>query len=48
LKNAIDGKAPTMDVMKIVHGGIHPALLISYKLQLKGANNDNEVSHNYD
>jgi hypothetical protein len=48
LKNAIDGKAPTMDVMKIVHGDIHPVLLISYKLQLKGANNDNEVSRNYD
>ncbi|MFL6472075.1 MAG: hypothetical protein ACJ71H_14630 [Nitrososphaeraceae archaeon] len=48
LKNAIDGKAPTMDVMKIVHGEIHPVLLISYKLQLKGANNDNEVSNSYD
>lgn len=48
LKNAIDGKAPTMDVMKIVHGEIHPTLLISYKLQLKGANNDYEVSNNYD
>jgi hypothetical protein len=32
LKNAIDGKAPTM---KIVHGEIHPTLLISYKLQLR-------------
>ena len=48
LKNAIDGKAPTMDVMKIVHGEIHPTLLISYKLQLKGANNNEEVSTNYD
>ena len=48
LKNAIDGKAPTMDVMKIVHGEIHPTLLISYKLQLKGANNDDEVSNNLD
>lgn len=48
LKNAIDGKAPTMDVMKIVHGDIHPTLLISYKLQLKGANNNEEVSNNYD
>lgn len=48
LKNAIDGKAPTMDVMKIVHGEIHPALLISYKLQLKGANNDDEVRNSYD
>jgi hypothetical protein len=35
LKNAIDTKAPAMDVMKIVHGEIHPALLISYKLQLR-------------
>ena len=35
LKNAIDSKAPAMDVMKIVHGDIHPALLISYKLQLR-------------
>jgi hypothetical protein len=35
LKNAIDSKAPTIDVMKIVHGDIHPALLISYKLQLR-------------
>jgi hypothetical protein len=35
LKNAIDSKAPTMDVMKIVHGDIHPTLLISYKLQLR-------------
>ena len=25
----------TMDVMKIVHGDIHPALLTSYKLQLR-------------
>jgi hypothetical protein len=48
LKNAIDGKAPTMDVMKIVHGEIHPTLLISYKLQLKGANNNDEVSNNLD
>jgi hypothetical protein len=48
LKNAIDGKAPTMDVMKIVHGEIHPTLLISYKLQLKGANNNDEVSNNSD
>jgi hypothetical protein len=48
LKNAIDGKAPTMDIMKIVHGDIHPTLLISYKLQLKGANNNEEVSNNYD
>ena len=47
LKNAIDNKAPTMDVMKIVHGEIHPTLLISYKLQLKGANNDDEEV-NYD
>jgi hypothetical protein len=46
LKNAIDGKAPTMDVMKIVHGDIHPTLLISYKLQLKGANNDNNNDNN--
>jgi hypothetical protein len=35
LKSAIDSKAPTMDVMKIVHGDIHPALLMSYKLQLR-------------
>ncbi|MFL6320743.1 MAG: hypothetical protein ACJ72Q_09735 [Nitrososphaeraceae archaeon] len=35
LKDAIESKAPTMDVMKIVHGDIHPALLISYKLQLR-------------
>jgi hypothetical protein len=35
LKNAIDSKAPTMNVMKIVHGDIHPALLITYKLQLR-------------
>jgi hypothetical protein len=35
LKNAIDSKAPTMDVMRIVHGDIHPALLITYKLQLR-------------
>ena len=35
LKNAIDSKASTMDVMKIVHGDIHPALLISYNLQLR-------------
>ena len=50
LKNAIDSKAPTMDVMKIVHGEIHPTLLISYKLQLKGANNDDKVmkSNSYD
>src|SRR5919199_3147220 len=48
LKNAIDGKAPAMDVMKIVHGEIHPTLLISYKLQLKGPNNDDEVSNNLD
>jgi hypothetical protein len=50
LKNAIDGKAPTIDVMKIVHGDIHPTLLISYKLHLKGANNDDEVykSNSYD
>jgi hypothetical protein len=48
LKNAIDNKAPTMDVMKIVHGEIHPTLLISYKLQLKGPNNDDEVSNNLD
>ena len=34
LKNAIDSKAPAMNVMKIVHGDIHPALLITYKLQL--------------
>ena len=47
LKNAIDGKAPTMDVMKIVHGEIHPTLLISYKLQLKGPDNDDQEV-NYD
>jgi hypothetical protein len=35
LKDAIESKAPTMDVMKIVHGDIHPALLTSYKLQLR-------------
>jgi hypothetical protein len=35
LKNAIDSKAPVMDVMKIVHGDIHPSLLISYDLQLR-------------
>jgi hypothetical protein len=35
LKNAIDSKAPAMHVMKIVHGDIHPALLITYKLQLR-------------
>jgi hypothetical protein len=35
LKNAIDTKAPAMDVMKIVHGDIHPALLTSYNLQLR-------------
>jgi hypothetical protein len=35
LKNAIDSKAPAMNVMKIVHGDIHPALLITYKLQLR-------------
>jgi hypothetical protein len=35
LKDAIESKAPVMDVMKIVHGDIHPALLISYKLQLR-------------
>jgi hypothetical protein len=34
-KNAIDTKAPAIDVMKIVHGDIHPALLISYNLQLR-------------
>ena len=47
LKNAIDNKAPTMDVMKIVHGEIHPTLLISYKLQLKGPDNDDQEV-NYD
>ncbi|MFL6457097.1 MAG: hypothetical protein ACJ71G_09040 [Nitrososphaeraceae archaeon] len=35
LKDAIESKAPVMDVMKIVHGDIHPTLLISYKLQLR-------------
>jgi hypothetical protein len=35
LKNAIESKAPVMDVMKIVHGDIHPSLLISYNLQLR-------------
>ena len=35
LRNAIDTKAPAMDVMKIVHGDIHPALLISYNLQIR-------------
>jgi hypothetical protein len=35
LKNAIESKAPVMDVMKIVHGDIHPTLLISYNLQLR-------------
>jgi hypothetical protein len=35
LRNAIDTKAPAMDVMKIVHVDIHPALLISYNLQLR-------------
>jgi hypothetical protein len=33
--NTIDSKAPVMDVMKIVHGDIHPSLLISYNLQLR-------------
>jgi hypothetical protein len=35
LRNAIDTKAPAMDVMKIVHRDIHPALLISYNLQIR-------------
>jgi hypothetical protein len=35
LKNAIESKAPVIDVMKIVHGDIHPTLLISYNLQLR-------------
>jgi hypothetical protein len=35
LKNAIESKAPVMDVMKIVHGDIHPTLLVSYNLQLR-------------
>jgi hypothetical protein len=33
--STIDSKAPVMDVMKIVHGDIHPSLLISYNLQLR-------------
>jgi hypothetical protein len=32
LKNAIDSKTSITDVMKIVHGEIHPALLTSYNL----------------
>jgi hypothetical protein len=32
LKNAIDNKTSITDVMKIVHGEIHPALLTSYNL----------------
>lgn len=32
MKNAIDNKTSVTDVMKIVHGEIHPALLTSYNL----------------
>jgi hypothetical protein len=35
LKNAIDSKAPVMDIMKIIHIQIHPILISTYKLQLK-------------
>jgi hypothetical protein len=35
LKNAIDNKAPVMDIMKIVHAQIHPILITTYNLQLK-------------
>jgi hypothetical protein len=35
LKNVINNKGPVTDVMKIVHGSIHPALLVTYNLQLR-------------
>ncbi len=34
LKNAIDNKAPILDIMKIVHAHIHPLLITTYNLQL--------------
>jgi hypothetical protein len=34
LKDAIDNKAPIMDIMKIVHVHIHPLLITTYNLQL--------------
>jgi hypothetical protein len=35
LKNAIDSKASVTDVIKIVYGDIHPALLASYNLPVR-------------
>ena len=35
LKNAIDTRAPVMDIMNIVHGQIHPLMMTTYNLQLK-------------
>jgi hypothetical protein len=35
LKNAIDNKAPIIDIMRIVHVQIHPLLITTYNLQLK-------------
>ena len=37
LKNAIDNKTPITDVIKIVYGDIHPALLASYNLLVRYA-----------
>jgi len=37
LKNAIDNKTPITDVIKIVYGDIHPALLASYNLPVRYA-----------
>ena len=37
LKNAIDSKASVTDVIKIVYGDIHPALLTSYNLPVRYA-----------
>jgi hypothetical protein len=35
LKNAIDNKAPFMNIMKHVHVQLHPTLITAYNLQLK-------------
>ena len=35
LKDAIDNRAPLMDIMTIIHGHIHPLLIATFKLQLK-------------
>jgi hypothetical protein len=36
LKDAIDNRAPLVDIMTIIHGHIHPILISTYKLRLKG------------